>query len=143
MSRLDDAIHPEVPPSGEGCVECLAHPHGWWFHLRRCAACGQVGCCDTSPAQHASAHAREAGHPIAQSFEPGEDWMWDYELSVAVPTVDLAPPTSRPESQRPPAPRDRIPDDWRERLHRVDGVPIPGVDGVPIPGADGADEGAR
>ena len=29
---------------------------GWWVHLRRCAQCGHVGCCDTSPAQHATAH---------------------------------------------------------------------------------------
>ena len=49
-------------PSGTGCVECLA-AGGWWFHLRRCAACGHIGCCDTSPAQHATAHWRESGHP--------------------------------------------------------------------------------
>ena len=32
-------IDPAVPPSGAGCAECLA-TDGWWFHLRRCAACG-------------------------------------------------------------------------------------------------------
>ncbi len=47
-------------PSGDGCVECLA-ADGWWFHLRRCAGCGHVGCCDSSPSQHASKHARQAG----------------------------------------------------------------------------------
>ena len=41
-------------------------------------ACGHVGCCDSSPSQHASRHAAEAGHAIAQSYEPGEDWFWDY-----------------------------------------------------------------
>ena len=35
-----DHINPSVPPSGPGCVECLASG-GWWFHLRRCAECGQ------------------------------------------------------------------------------------------------------
>ena len=41
-----------------GCADCeAAEPPGWWVHLRRCAACGHVGCCDTSPAQHATAHA--------------------------------------------------------------------------------------
>ena len=60
-------------PSGDGCLECLASG-GWWLHLRRCAACGHVGCCDSSPEQHASRHAREHGHPVTTSFEPNEDW---------------------------------------------------------------------
>lgn len=72
------AINPEVPPSGTGCVECDA-AGGWWVHLRRCAACGHIGCCDSSPEQHASQHAADTGHPIIQSFEPGEDWFWDYD----------------------------------------------------------------
>ncbi|WP_200829269.1 hypothetical protein [Dermacoccus sp. SAI-028] len=33
-------------PSGMGCVECEASG-GWWGHLRRCALCGHVGCCDS------------------------------------------------------------------------------------------------
>ena len=37
-----------APPSGTGCVECL-EAGGWWLHLRRCAACGHIGCCDTLP----------------------------------------------------------------------------------------------
>jgi len=71
-------IDPSVPPSGTGCVECNA-AGGWWLHLRRCAQCGHIGCCDSSPSQHASAHAKQAGHPIIRSFEPGEDWFWNYE----------------------------------------------------------------
>ena len=59
-------------------MECLATADGWWFHLRRCAACGHVGCCDSSPSQHASRHAAEAGHPIVRSYEPDEEWFWDY-----------------------------------------------------------------
>src|SRR5579863_4309041 len=55
-------IDPSVPPSGTGCVECDA-TGGWWVHLRRCTQCGHIGCCDTSPAQHASAHAAGTGHP--------------------------------------------------------------------------------
>ena len=49
-------IDPTVAPSGTGCSECDA-AGGWWFHLRRCAQCGHVGCCDSSPQQHASGHA--------------------------------------------------------------------------------------
>jgi hypothetical protein len=37
-----------------------------------------VGCCDSSPNKHASAHFRAVKHPIVQSFEPGEDWRWCY-----------------------------------------------------------------
>jgi hypothetical protein len=55
---------------------------GWWLHLRRCARCGHIGCCDNSPARHATAHARSTGQPIIKSFEPGEDWFWNYRSSV-------------------------------------------------------------
>jgi uncharacterized UBP type Zn finger protein len=59
----------------EGCEECLA-AGGRWVHLRRCLECGHVGCCDSSPAKHATAHFHSAGHPVVQSFEPGESWRW-------------------------------------------------------------------
>ena len=67
----------EVKPSAAGCEDCLKIG-GWWVHLRLCMTCGHVGCCDSSPNRHASAHARTSGHPIVRSFEPGEDWMWCY-----------------------------------------------------------------
>ncbi|MBB3726473.1 putative UBP type Zn finger protein [Nonomuraea dietziae] len=46
------------------------------MHLRRCLDCGHIGCCDSSPGKHASSHFRMVGHPVMQSFEPGEDWRW-------------------------------------------------------------------
>ncbi len=67
----------DVEPSAEGCEECL-RIGGWWVHLRLCRSCGKVGCCDSSPNRHASAHARAISHPIVQSIEPGEDWLWCY-----------------------------------------------------------------
>jgi hypothetical protein len=109
-------IDPTIPPSGTGCVECLASD-GWWFHLRRCAACGHVGCCDSSPSQHASRHAGETGHRIVQSFEPGEDWFWDFGAQRAVPGPRLAPPDAHPADQPAPGPAGRVPPDWRSRLH--------------------------
>ncbi len=109
-------IDSSVPPSGPGCVECEA-AGGWWVHLRRCAQCGHVGCCDTSPSQHASAHSRESGHPLVQSYEPGEDWMWDYVAEDYVDPVRLADPQSRPEDQTVPGPADRVPDNWRDLIH--------------------------
>src|SRR5215469_1923638 len=80
MNSETDGINPAAKPSGTGCVECLALG-GWWFHLRRCAECGYIGCCDTSPNQHASKHNAATGHlplsvkldaqahlPIAEQF---------------------------------------------------------------------------
>ncbi|HEY0534370.1 MAG TPA: UBP-type zinc finger domain-containing protein [Actinoplanes sp.] len=70
-------IRPVVPQTPQGCAECLSLGTAW-VHLRLCLTCGHVGCCDSSPMRHARAHAHDAGHPIVQSFEPGEDWRWCY-----------------------------------------------------------------
>ncbi len=67
----------EVTPSGRGCQECLETGESW-ADLRLCLTCGHVGCCDSSPNRHASAHAADSGHPIVESFEPGESWRWCY-----------------------------------------------------------------
>jgi hypothetical protein len=115
---MSDGIDPSVPPSGTGCVECDA-AGGWWVHLRRCAWCGHVGCCDSSPAQHASAHYTATGHRVMQSFEPGEDWFWDFAAGTDadVPEgVELAPPVSHPEDQPVPGPAGRVPADWRSQV---------------------------
>jgi len=61
--------------STEGCTDCLAMG-GQWVHLRECLTCGHVGCCDSSPNKHASAHYGQTHHPVMRSFEPGEDWRW-------------------------------------------------------------------
>jgi hypothetical protein len=110
-------VDPAVAPSGTGCVECLASDDGWWLHLRRCATCGHIGCCDSSPARHAREHASLARHPVAGSFEPGEAWAWDYEREDYVEIPDLAPPVSHPENQSRPGPADRVPRQWESRLH--------------------------
>ena len=73
----------EVVPSGEGCEECLREGMRW-VHLRLCLTCGHVGCCDSSPGRHATAHARQQSHPIIQSFEPGESWRWCYVDEIPV-----------------------------------------------------------
>ena len=115
MADHDD-IDPTVPPSGDGCLECLASG-GWWFHLRRCARCGHIGCCDSSPSQHASHHAELAGHAVAQSYEPGEEWFWDYVAMVPVDGPLLAPPHHHPLEQSVPGPGGHVPQDWERRLH--------------------------
>jgi uncharacterized UBP type Zn finger protein len=79
-THLGDAT--DVRPSGNGCVECLA-AGGRWVHLRMCMTCGHVGCCDSSPNKHATAHFHSADHPLVQSYEPGENWWWCYQDNVA------------------------------------------------------------
>ena len=61
-----------------GCEECLAQGDTW-VHLRLCLTCGHVGCCDSSKNKHATKHFQQQDHPIIQSFEPGEDWMYCYK----------------------------------------------------------------
>jgi hypothetical protein len=110
-------VDPAAAPSGAGCAECEA-AGGWWFHLRRCAQCGHVGCCDSSPSQHASKHAAAEGHPVIRSFEPGEEWFWSYparEFYDTGPT--LAPPHNHPVDQPVPGPAGRVPADWQRHLH--------------------------
>ncbi|MDR3689580.1 MAG: UBP-type zinc finger domain-containing protein [Fimbriimonas sp.] len=67
----------DVVPSAPGCEDCL-RTGGRWVHLRMCLICGHVGCCDSSPNKHATAHFHSTGHPIVQSAEPGESWRWCY-----------------------------------------------------------------
>jgi hypothetical protein len=110
-------IDPSVPPSGTGCVECLATDDGWWFHLRRCAQCGHIGCCDQSPSQHASKHAEAAQHPVLTTFEPDEDWFYDFANDEFLDGPELAPPHQHPSDQTAPGPVGRVPHDWERRLN--------------------------
>jgi len=112
----DEVIDPAIAPSGTGCAECLASD-GWWFHLRRCARCGHVGCCDSSPSQHAFHHAAAVRHPVVQSFEPGEDWYWNYATEEYLEGPPLAPPPHHPLDQPVPGPAGRVPRDWQRQLH--------------------------
>lgn len=79
-------------PDNTGCGDCLAIG-GRWVHLRRCTECGHVGCCDNSPNRHATAHFHATSHPIVQSYEPGEDWLWCYadELFFQVDAPEPSP----------------------------------------------------
>ena len=72
-----DMIKDVEPHTTEGCEDCLREGTRW-VHLRVCLTCGHVGCCDSSPNRHASKHAADVQHPLVQSFEQGEDWIWCY-----------------------------------------------------------------
>lgn len=112
----DENIDPAAPPSGTGCLECEA-TGGWWFHLRRCAKCGHIGCCDSSPSQHATRHFESSGHPILASFEPGEDWFFDFRDGEVLEGPVLAAPRHHPREQSVPGPAGRVPADWQRHLH--------------------------
>jgi hypothetical protein len=91
-AHLDTIEITELPADVEGCEDCL-RTGGAWCHLRMCLMCGHVGCCDSSPGKHASAHALASGHPIIRSVQPGEDWSWCYvdELAMRIPEVQGEP----------------------------------------------------
>ena len=59
------------------CEECVK-TGSRWVHLRTCQKCGGTRCCDSSPNQHASKHARATGHPVVASAQPGERWLYCY-----------------------------------------------------------------
>ncbi len=109
-------IDTSAAPSGAGCEDC-EQSGGWWFHLRRCAQCGHIGCCDSSPEQHASGHSASSGHPLITSFEPGEHWYYDYRDQQMYDGPRLAPPEHHPTDQPTPGPEGRVPPDWQTQLN--------------------------
>jgi uncharacterized UBP type Zn finger protein len=72
-----ESLETIVPARRHECERCVATGSSW-VHLRTCQACGVTLCCDSSPNRHASAHARETGHPVVASAEPGERWVYCY-----------------------------------------------------------------
>jgi hypothetical protein len=62
-------------------------------------------------------------HRYVQSYEPGEDWYWDFAteqmlsgFDLGLPT-SLALPTSHPAGQPVPGPSGYVPSDWMSKLH--------------------------
>ncbi len=66
-----------VTPGPVGCEDCLKLGDSW-VHLRLCMSCGHVGCCDSSKNKHATKHFRATDHPLVQSHQPDEDWIYCY-----------------------------------------------------------------
>ena len=71
-TNAPDDVEQNTP--GE-CEECVRDGTSW-VHLRTCLDCGHVGCCDSSPQRHATAHFRDTGHRVMRSAEAGESWRW-------------------------------------------------------------------
>lgn len=116
MHDTESGIDLDAEPSGEGCVECLK-AGGWWLHLRRCAQCGHIGCCDSSPSQHATRHFRETGHPVIANFEPDDAWFYDFRSRRAFDGPALKPPLFHPLDQPTPGPHGKVPRNWEDLLH--------------------------
>jgi len=95
--HLDQVELRELPESVAGCEECL-RTGGKWLHLRICLTCGKVGCCDSSPNHHATAHYHQSNHPLIRSLEPGEDWSWCYIDEVGLVVREVTGVTSIPPS---------------------------------------------
>lgn len=74
-THLSSILIRESPDEVDGCDTCLAEG-GHWVHLRMCMTCGQIGCCDSSPGQHARKHAQAESHPVVRSVEDGEWWSY-------------------------------------------------------------------
>jgi CPA1 family monovalent cation:H+ antiporter len=72
-----DAYPAVATPEDPECGDCLREGTAW-VSLRQCLECGSIGCCDSSPRRHATAHFHEYQHPVIESAEPGEDWRWCY-----------------------------------------------------------------
>ena len=96
-AHLDHVHVTELPESVEGCEECLKTGDKW-LHLRICLECGKVGCCDSSPNRHATGHAREQGHPLIRSLEPGETWSWCFIDEVGLDIAGISGETRIPPS---------------------------------------------
>jgi CPA2 family monovalent cation:H+ antiporter-2 len=73
----------EITTGATGCEECLKSGSRW-VHLRICMKCGKVGCCDSSPNQHATKHFHASGHPVIRSYEPREMWAWCYPDEIGM-----------------------------------------------------------
>ena len=95
----DDCPHIDhiqmVTPSAKGCEDCLKIG-ARWVHLRLCRTCGHVGCCDSSPNRHATAHFHATAHPIIEGYDPPEKWAWCYVDEVGFELGELATPQLGP-----------------------------------------------
>ena len=74
-----DEVRSDWPPAADpACEECRREGREDWVSLRRCLSCGHVGCCDSSPGRHATGHHQATTHPLVQTLQPGQDWVWCY-----------------------------------------------------------------
>ena len=54
---------------------------------------------------------------MVRSFEPGEDWFWDYDRGQGFRGPRLAEPLHHPVDQPTPGPAGAVPADWQQHIH--------------------------
>ena len=81
--HLENLAASDFPPprTPNACEDCL-NEGTQWVQLRECRTCGDVGCCDSSPRKHATAHFHQTQHPVMRSIMPGDAWAWCYLHSI-------------------------------------------------------------
>ena len=79
-----ELIRDVSPSSPDSCHQCV-EMGDTWVNLRVCLICGNVGCCDNSKNTHATKHFHTTGHPVIQSYQPGEGWRYCYVDDAMLP----------------------------------------------------------
>ena len=106
---MTESVDPSAPPSGTGCVEVMPPAVGGCTcaGVRRMRAHRLL--CDDSPMRLRRRPLSGSGHPIIRSFEPGEDWFWDYRSNryYKARNSPAGKPTAGRDRSRPTRPGTR------------------------------------
>jgi hypothetical protein len=86
--HVEEVRHDWEPAQNPICEECAKEGRTEWVSLRRCLTCGHVGCCDSSPGLHATGHHRATEHPMVETLQPGQDWLWCYVDEITLRPVE-------------------------------------------------------
>jgi hypothetical protein len=87
-THVEDVHHDLSADPSPVCEDCARAGEETWVSLRQCMSCGHVGCCDSSPGQHATAHHHESSHPMVRTLQPGQDWVWCYVDEKTMRNID-------------------------------------------------------
>ena len=77
---------PTIRPQVSGtlvCETCMARG-ATWHGLRRCRACGHVGCCEKSRNRHAERHFWTTGHPMVDTLGPERVWSFCFVDQIRI-----------------------------------------------------------
>jgi hypothetical protein len=83
-----DQVRDDWTPVADPVREDCARTGDRWASLRRCLTCGHIGCCDSSPNRHVTAHRQHTAHPVVRTLQPGQDWVWCYVDEVSMQHAD-------------------------------------------------------
>ena len=102
-------IDPSLPPSGPGSSNASRPMAGG--SIRGAAPPVGISAVAIRPFAHTKAHTVETGHTIVASFEPNEQWFYDYDTDSTSPGRRDAAGHHRLD-QPTPGPAGRVPRDW-------------------------------